>query len=93
MLPGEREVGGLRCSQVLAALSDYLDAGLPEEMVRQVAAHVQGCRVCEQFGGQFAQAIAALRTELREPEALPGDVADRLRSRLAAGSSPPGPPG
>lgn len=84
MLPGEREVAGLRCSQVLEALSEFMDGGLPETAVQQVAAHVQGCQVCEQFGGRFVQAITALRSQLHEPDTLPEDVAARLRARLAA---------
>lgn len=83
MLPGERDVAGLRCSGVLAILSEYLDGDLPESQARHVAAHVAACTVCEQFGGRFAQAIHSLRLSLTDPEALPEDVADRLRARLA----------
>lgn len=36
MLPDEREVGGLRCSDVLARLSDYVDGDLGEADVAMV---------------------------------------------------------
>jgi anti-sigma factor RsiW len=83
MLPGEREVAGLRCVEVLAALSDYLDGTLPDTEVRRITAHVAGCHWCERFGGSFAAAIAGLRATLAEPEPVPADVTDRLKARLA----------
>jgi len=83
MLPGEREVAGLRCSDVLGRLSEYLDGDLPAPVVRQMAAHVADCDVCERFGAQFSDAVAALRATLGEPEPLPPDVEARLKARLA----------
>jgi hypothetical protein len=47
----DREVAGLRCTQVLAHLSDYLDGELDPQTRAQVEAHVQGCDWCERFGG------------------------------------------
>ncbi len=84
MLPGEREVAGLRCVEVLAALSDYLDGALPDADVRRITAHVAGCHWCERFGGSFGAAVAALRSTLAEPEPVPEDVEERLRERLAS---------
>lgn len=83
MLPGEREVAGLRCSDVLGRLSDYLDGDLPTPVVRQMAAHVSECHICERFGSHFSAAVAALRATLRDPEPLPSDVEARLKARLA----------
>lgn len=84
MLPGEREVAGLRCVEVLAALSDYLDGTLSEADVGRMTAHVAGCHWCERFGGSFGAAVRALRATLADPEPLPEDVEARLRARLAA---------
>jgi anti-sigma factor RsiW len=84
MLPGEREVAGLRCSEVLGALSGYLDGGLPDPVVQRMAAHVADCHVCERFGARFSAAVTALRATLREPEPLPPDIEARLRERLAS---------
>ena len=83
MLNGEREVAGLRCSEVLAALSDYIDGTLPPALSQQMAAHVTGCDVCERFGGRFSDAIERLRAT-HEPEPLPADVDARLHARLAS---------
>jgi anti-sigma factor RsiW len=79
---GERLVAGLRCSEVLADLSDYIDGVLPPERREQLESHVRGCAYCEQFGGRFAHAIRTLRRALASPDALDAGVAQRLRDRL-----------
>ena len=76
-----RIVAGLRCREVLDDLSEFLDGTLPENRVAQIRAHVAECRVCESFGGEFAQVVSALRQELAA-SALPPGVSDRLRERL-----------
>lgn len=57
----EREVAGLRCGQVLARLSDYVDGSLTAEEREALEAHVRGCDNCERFGGSFAKVLGALR--------------------------------
>ena len=57
----EREVAGMRCGEVLAELSDYLDGELAPPRRAQVEAHLQGCDACERFGTDFATAVHALR--------------------------------
>ncbi len=87
----ERLVAGIRCREVLADLSDYLDGQLAEERVRQIEAHVRDCDWCERFGGEFAAVVKSFREQLAEAEPLAGAVGDRLRERLrrefVAGSS------
>jgi anti-sigma factor RsiW len=82
-MKGEREVAGLRCSEVLARLSDYIDGDLAAEEVERLQQHLQGCRVCEAFGGSMAELVRSLR---RDPgasaEGPPAGVAERLRERL-----------
>lgn len=72
----ERIIGGLRCSDVLARLSDYVDGELPRAEVESIDIHLRGCDLCERFGGEFADAIKALR------ERLAGDVPAGLHERL-----------
>jgi anti-sigma factor RsiW len=79
---GERTVAGLRCSEVLADLSEYLDAGLAAGRRHQIESHVRGCVYCERFGGRFAHAVRALRQHLTTPSAVGSGVAERLRERL-----------
>lgn len=80
----DRLVAGLRCREVLADLSLYLDGELPPERVKQIEEHVRGCDWCERFGGEFSEVIKHFRRELREAEPLDENVADRLRRRLRA---------
>jgi anti-sigma factor RsiW len=64
---GERTVAGLRCGEVLADLSAYLDGELDADTRAAIEAHVSGCTQCARFGGQFAAVVTALRTRLAAP--------------------------
>ena len=83
MIDLNREVGGIRCVDVLASLSDYLAGEVTEERRQAIEAHLRGCDHCERFGGRMGQLIAALRASLGDAGPLPADVARRLRRRLA----------
>ena len=83
---GEREVAGLRCRAVLERLSDFLDGELAESERQAVVAHLAGCDTCARFGGEMAEAVAALRAALAEDassaEPETGAILARLRIRL-----------
>ncbi len=83
----DRLVAGLRCREVLADLSLYIDGELPAARVQQIQEHLRGCDWCERFGGQFSEIVARFRRELREAEPLDQSVAARLDERLRALSS------
>jgi anti-sigma factor RsiW len=78
----EREVGGMRCGEVLEELSDFLDGELGAERRAQVEAHLHGCDVCERFGSRFSTVIRALRQGGLGPTAEEPAVYDRLQARL-----------
>ena len=78
----DREVGGIRCREVLAALSDYLDGEVDAATGRRIEAHVAGCDWCERFGGHFGAVVGELRRALATPQPLPDAVSERLRARL-----------
>lgn len=82
MRPTERDVAGLRCSDVMAELSRYLEGDLAPERSAQIEAHVSECQACADFGKGFARLIEAVRTRLGEPEPVPADVAVRLKAAL-----------
>lgn len=84
MLKGERVVGGLPCSAVLADLSRLLDGDLPDAEASLLTAHVSGCDVCERFGRRFGGVLRELREGLHEPEPLSSGVENRLRARLTS---------
>lgn len=79
----ERMVGGIRCLEVLARLSAYVDGELSDQEVGRVEAHLKGCDRCERFGGAFGRVVEALRREAATPDPLDPEVAARLRRRLA----------
>lgn len=79
----DREVGGVKCSEVLVRLTDFLEGDLQGEELRTVQAHLAGCDACTRFGARFARAVEALRA-LPPPEALPDAVARRLEGVLKA---------
>jgi anti-sigma factor (TIGR02949 family) len=83
----EREVAGLRCSDVLARLSDYLDGDLPPPDAERLREHLRGCAECERFGGAMAELVRSLRRELADSDdGPPRDVVERLRARLRGAS-------
>ncbi len=82
MRPSEREVAGLTCSAVMAALSDFVDGELPLELRAQIEAHVGDCDWCRRFGENFAQLLEAMRRHLAEPQPGPDGILDRLRGAL-----------
>ena len=57
----EREVAGMRCGDVLAELSAYLDGELADLRRIQIEAHLQDCDACERFGTDFIAAVHALK--------------------------------
>lgn len=88
----DRLVAGLRCRDVLADLSEFLDGTLDTERVAAIQAHLAGCDTCARFGGNVGEIVAALRSEgARTPLRFDAAALDTLRSRLqgaiASGSS------
>lgn len=79
-MKGERLVAGLRCSEVIARLSDYVDGELSAEDLARVRAHVAECDVCERFGGKFASVVRALKS-VAAPELDPA-IAERLAKAI-----------
>ncbi len=81
----EKVVGGLSCGEVLARLSDYLDAELDPSERAKVDAHLRGCDGCARFGGELRATVRSLRHHLARAERLPDRVRERLRDALAKG--------
>jgi len=81
----DREVGGIRCLQVLDHLADYVDGDVDAELQGRIEAHLAGCDWCERFGGSYAGTMAELRRVLAAPEPLSRPVQARLQDRLLGG--------
>ena len=84
MRPTEREVAGLKCSDVMVELSGYLEGDLAPERAAQIEGHVSQCQACAAFGEGFGRMVEAVRTRLSEPEPVPADVEARLRAALGS---------
>ena len=78
-MKGEREVGGVRCGEVLAVLSDFVDGTIEPGTRARVEEHLRGCSTCERFGGVFGATVRALRDGLAAPDALGEAARERLR--------------
>ncbi len=81
-------VAGLRCRDVLADLSEYVDGQLNAERVSALQAHLGSCDRCSRFGGHVMNLLHSLRAGLAEPPALDDGSVRRLRDRLAAITAP-----
>ncbi len=78
----ERTVGGLRCSEVLARLSDFLDGELEKSDVARVEEHLLGCPNCERFGDNFGAMVVSLHRQADRPEPVDSELVSRLLSQL-----------
>ncbi|MFN9089253.1 MAG: anti-sigma factor, partial [Gemmatimonadaceae bacterium] len=72
----------VRCREVLADLSDYLDGALTPARVQALQAHLGACDRCARFGGQ----VAVVLQQVREAAVIesPVDVVDAVLARIAA---------
>ena len=82
-------VAGIRCREVLADLSEYLDGTLPAARVHELRAHLQGCDNCSRFGGAVAGVLGRLRQALPASDA---DYAGTVIARIAGVSGRALPP-
>lgn len=82
VMADDRNVGGLRCSEVLARLSDFFDGDLPASEIAAIKEHVSSCTVCEQFGGRFAHTVSGLRRSLGAAPSVDEALVARLRDQL-----------
>jgi anti-sigma factor RsiW len=85
-IEGERMVAGLRCGEVLALLSDYLDGDLAPERRARLEDHLRGCEACARFGGEFRDTVRALKVHLAGAVTLPSAARERLRRALDDGA-------
>lgn len=73
----ERDIGGIRCGEVLARLGDIVDGDLTEPDRVRITAHVAGCPECARFGERYQEVVRALR----EAD-VPASVAVALDARI-----------
>jgi predicted anti-sigma-YlaC factor YlaD len=78
----ERKAGGLRCGEVIALLSEYVDGELGATDVVRVEDHLRGCTVCETFGGRFARTVESIRATLGGERGVPPELLASIVARL-----------
>jgi anti-sigma factor RsiW len=81
----DRVVAGIRCRDVLADLSDYVDGDLSPERVARLGEHLQGCDHCERFGNEFSSVVTALKgltSASTDDEASRERMLHRLRAAI-----------
>lgn len=83
----ERNVGGIRCSEVLALLSEYVDGELDGSAVEKIENHLLGCPNCERFGRNFGSMVVSLRRESEQGSAVGLEVMARLLAQLRKASA------
>ncbi len=80
----DRVIAGLRCRDVLADLSDFLDGLLSDARVNAVKAHLAECETCARFGADVATVLTALREgHAATTPPLGDDALAQLRARVA----------
>jgi len=82
----ERTVAGMRCSEVLALLSDYVDGELDAAAIAKIEGHLLGCPNCERFGASFGSMVVSLRREAEASEPVRVDAMERLLAQLRKAS-------
>ncbi|MBF0353274.1 MAG: zf-HC2 domain-containing protein [SAR324 cluster bacterium] len=78
----DRKIAGIRCSEILAQLSGYMEGELAQDTVNLIREHVKICHQCEQFGGEFVSVIKTFRETLSTPPSISTDIQQRLKARL-----------
>ena len=78
----ERTVAGLRCSEVLARLSDYIDGELDAAEVKDVEEHLLACPNCERFGKNFGSMVVSLRSAPDSAHPVDSELVTRLLAQL-----------
>ena len=78
----DRIVAGIRCSEVLGVLSEYVDGELDAATIHDVEQHLLGCPNCERFGANFGAMVVSLRKEAEVVVPLGVDVMTRLFDQI-----------
>ena len=70
----------MKCQDLLARLSDYVDGDLDRDVYEAFRAHLDGCTPCEVVIDNIRQTITLYRSG--QPANLPGELQGHLRRVL-----------
>jgi anti-sigma factor RsiW len=65
--PLDTHIAGLRCRDVLGALSDYLDGEMDPAQVQALTEHLAGCVNCTRFGTHMNSLLTRFRVGVPLP--------------------------
>ncbi|MCS7011872.1 MAG: zf-HC2 domain-containing protein [Anaerolineales bacterium] len=74
--------GQVRCQDLLASLSDYVDGVLDEALCREIEAHMAACPNCRVVVDTLRKTIYLYHQMSKEPATLPSVVQERLYRML-----------
>ena len=79
-MPDDKQVGGLWCHEVLAALDAFVDGSLPADVRQAALLHLDGCENCTRFGERYMGLVESLQKvpALDGPEGWEDRLAERL---------------
>lgn len=74
------------CKEIFALLSDYLDDELPEDICREIDAHIAGCPPCVAFVESLRKTVELCRQakSLAAPDPLPEPARRQLLAAYQA---------
>ncbi len=78
----DRDIAGIRCKEVLAHLSEYVDGDIDPRTKKKIDGHLAGCDWCEKFGGEFSKVIGEFRRNLSRAAPIDQSLAERLRAKI-----------
>jgi anti-sigma factor RsiW len=70
----------MKCKEILAALSDFVDGDLDPELYRTLQKHLADCNPCQLVIDNVRQTITVYKSG--RPLELPAEVRERLRGAL-----------
>lgn len=77
-----KKLGPMRCRQMLAKLSSYIDAELDAKTCDRLEAHLSDCPPCVEFIKTLRKTVGVLRAAGRVP--VPGKARKDLQAKLKA---------
>lgn len=69
----DREVGGIRCLEVLELLQAYVDGDAQDHEISRINMHLVGCDWCAKFGGKYSALVQTIQNTLRTEGESPLD--------------------
>lgn len=70
----------LRCDELFALLSAYLDGELTPEMTESISRHIAGCEPCVAFIASLERSIALCKQPLLEVPEMPAELRRELKA-------------